>query len=110
MTRETIGDVLVITPQVEYLDASNSKDFRRELTDLVEPKAKVVLDLGKVQFVDSSGCGTLLFYLRQLSAIGGDVKLCGLNRPVRALFELIRLQRVFEIFNTRDEAVRAYQV
>jgi anti-anti-sigma factor len=110
MTREKLGDVLVLTPQVEYLDAGNSKDLKRDLSGLVEPKAKVVMDLGKVQFVDSSGCGTLLYYLRQLSAVGGDVKLCGLHRTVRALFQMIQLQRVFEIFNTKEEAVRAYQV
>jgi anti-sigma B factor antagonist len=100
----------VLTPQVEYFDAGNTKELKRDLNALVEPKAKVVLDLGRVHFVDSSGCGTLLYFLRQLSAVGGDVKLCAVTRPVRALFEMIKLYRVFEILNTKDEAVRAHQV
>jgi anti-sigma B factor antagonist len=110
MTHEKFGDVTVLTLRVEYLDAGNTKDLKRDLNALVEPKAKVVLDLGRVQFVDSSGCGTLLYYLRQLSAVGGDVKLCAVTRPVRALFEMIRMHKVFEICNTKDEAVRAYEV
>ncbi len=110
ITREKVGDVLIVAPQVENLDASNTKEFRRDIESLIEPKGKVVLDLSKVTFVDSSGCGAILSYLRQLNTAGGDLKLCGISKPVRALFQLVRMHRIFDILNTREEAVKAYQI
>lgn len=110
LVRDKVGNVLVVAPQVENLDASNTKEFRRDIEALIEPNAKVVLDLTKVNFVDSSGCGAILSYLRQLNTVGGDLKLCGISKSVRALFQLVRMHRIFDILNTRDEAVKAYQV
>jgi len=107
--REKVGNILVVAPQVENLDASNTKEFRREIESLIEPNAKVVMDLSKVNFVDSSGCGAILSYLRQLNTAGGDLKLCGISKSVRALFQLVRMHRIFDILNTREEAIKAYQ-
>jgi anti-sigma B factor antagonist len=110
ITREQVSDVTVVTVHADYLDASNSKEFKRDIADTFEPKAKVVLDLARVRFIDSSGCGALLSYLRQLNAAGGDLKLCSVTQPVRALFELVRFHRILDILNTRDEAVKAFQL
>jgi anti-sigma B factor antagonist len=110
LTRDKIGEVEVVTLQGEHLDASNTKDFKRDAGAVVGPNAKVVLDLAQVTFVDSSGCGAILSFLRQLKAAGGDLKLCAVTKPVRSLFELVRMHRVFDIFNTRDEAVKSFRV
>ncbi len=108
LTREKVGDITVVTLQGEHLDAGNTKDFKQDVAATVEPNAKVVLDLHQVEFVDSSGCGAILSYLRQLKSAGGDLKLCAVTKPVRSLFELVRMHRVFDIFNTREEAVKAF--
>jgi anti-sigma B factor antagonist len=110
LNRENVGDVAVVAVQVEYLDASNSKAFKRDLTNLLGRDVKVVVELDQVKFVDSSGCGTIISCLRQLKAAGGDMKLCGVTKPVRTIFELVRLHSVIDIFNTRDEAVKAFQI
>jgi anti-sigma B factor antagonist len=91
----------------EYLDASNTPEFKYQMEAVVEPHAKVVLDLSQVLFVDSVGCGGILSCLRKLNTVGGELKLCGITKPVRMLFELIRLHLVLDIFNTREEAIRA---
>jgi anti-sigma B factor antagonist len=67
----------------------------------------VVLDLSQVRFVDSSGLGSILSCLRQMNAKGGELNLCGITKQVRALFDLVRMHRIFDIYDTRDEAVRA---
>jgi anti-sigma B factor antagonist len=64
--------------------------------------------MAKVKFVDSSGLGALLSCLRQVNAEGGDLKICGLTKQVRVIFELVRMHRIFEMFNTREEAAKAY--
>ena len=105
------GDVSILEIPYEKIDASCKREFKSDVAPLLsEPKAKVVLDMRHVQFVDSSGIGVIISCLKQLSAEGGDLKLCGVAKPVRGLFELVRLHRLLDIFNTREEAVRAFQL
>lgn len=92
----------------DHLDAGNVRDFKLAVERLLKPGARVVFDLSGLKFVDSSGLGALLSALRQLSAQGGDLKLCGVTRPVRALFELVRMHKVLDIYNTAEEAILAY--
>ena len=105
---EKIGDVSVAVVPGETLDAGSAKDFKAAAAPLLTPGAKVMFDLSGLRFVDSSGLGALLSCLRQLNAAGGDLKLCGTSKPVRALFELVRMHRVFELCNTKEDAVRAF--
>jgi len=105
---ERTGDVSVATVPVEDLDAGNAADFKRDMAALVDGSRMLVLDLSRLRFVDSSGLGAFISLLRRLNAKGGDLKLCGMSKPVRAVFELVRMHRVFEILATREEAVRAF--
>ncbi len=107
-TTETVNDVTVVTLQAETLDANNAKAFKADLIPVLAPGARLVFDLKGVRFVDSSGLGVLLSCLRQVHSSGGDLKLCEMAKAVRALFELVRMNRIFEIFNSRDEALRSY--
>jgi anti-sigma B factor antagonist len=104
---EQLEGVMVAHLRVEALDAGNAKEFKAKAATLIAPGAKVVFELSDLKFVDSSGLGALLSCLRQLNASGGALKLCSLAKPVRALFELVRMHRVFEIFNTQEEAIRS---
>jgi anti-sigma B factor antagonist len=106
---ETVGSVAVATMPVEELDAGNAAEFKRDIAPLLEAHANLVLDLSRLLFVDSSGLGAFISCLRNLNAKGGDLKLCGMSRPVRAVFELVRMHRVFDILATREEAVRAFE-
>jgi anti-sigma B factor antagonist len=108
ITEEAIGDVSVIELQAGTLDANNANDFKSAISPILKEKTKVVLDLNKVDFLDSSGCGSILSCLRQLNSAGGDLKICETRKPVLTLFELIRLHRIIEIFNTREEAVKSF--
>ena len=106
---EQVKNVSVVEIECEALDAGNSKEFKQKMEPLLEKGGPVVFDMGRMRFVDSSGCGALLSCLRKLNAAGGDLKLCNVTKPVRVLFELIRLHRIFEIYNTREEAVKAFE-
>jgi len=109
MTVDKIGDVAVTVIPVEELDASNAGDFKRDIAPLLETQTKLVIDLARLRFVDSSGLGAFISCLRKLKANGGDLKLCGMSKQVRAVFELVRMHRIFEIFASREEAARAFQ-
>jgi anti-sigma B factor antagonist len=73
-----------------------------------EGKTNLVVDLGMVRFVDSSGLGSLVSGFKNASARNGNLKLCGLQPQVKSMFELTRLHRVFEIFATLDDALVSF--
>jgi anti-sigma B factor antagonist len=103
---DSVGVALI---PVDELDASNAGEFKRDIAPVLQANTKLVLDLGHLRFVDSSGLGAMLSCLRQLSAKGGDLKLCGMSSQVRALFEIVRMHRIFDIYGTKEEAVKAFQ-
>ncbi len=106
---DTIGDVAVAVVPVEELDAGNCGEFKRDVAPLLEAHAKLVFDLSTLHFLDSSGLGAFLSCLRKLNSKGGDLKLCGMSKNVRMIFELVRLNRIFDIYDTREEAAGAFQ-
>ena len=106
---ETVGDVAVAAVPVEELDASNAGEFKRDIAPLLEANAKLVLDLSRLRFVDSSGLGAFISCLRKVNAKGGDLKLSGMSKQVQAVFELVRMHRVFDILGTKEDAVRAFE-
>jgi anti-sigma B factor antagonist len=106
---DKMGDVAIAELPVEELDASNAGELKRDIAPLLEAHAKLVIDLSRLRFVDSSGLGAFISCLRKLNAKGGDLKLCGMSKQVRAVFELVRMHRIFDIFGTREEALRAFQ-
>jgi anti-sigma B factor antagonist len=106
---EKVGDVAIAGLPVEELDASNAGEFKRDMAPLLDANPRLVLDLSRLRFVDSSGLGAFISCLRKLNAKGGDLKLCGMSKQVRAVFELVRMHRVFDILGTKDDAVRAFE-
>src|SRR4029077_19888305 len=100
LMREHIGDVTIVTLAGAQLDASSTGEFKSDITPMLEKHAQVIFDLSQLGFIDSSGLGALLFCLRHLQTRGGDLKLCNMSKSVRALFELVRMHRIFPIFET----------
>jgi anti-sigma B factor antagonist len=94
---------------VNELDASNAGDLKSAMAQILDHSSNVILDVKRMQFIDSSGLGAVLSCLRQAGAKGGDLKLCCMTSQVRAAFELVRMHRIFDIFETRDEAVSAFK-
>ena len=103
---ETINDIVVVDLLTDSLDAGNTREFRNAITPLINTDVTLVLNLETIKFLDSSGCGSILSCLRQLNAKGGDLKVCCLQKPVRSIFELVRIHRILDIFETREEAIR----
>jgi anti-sigma B factor antagonist len=109
VTCDHIDDVTVVMLAGTQLDASSTGEFKRDIMPVLEKHAQVIFDLSQLGFIDSSGLGAFLSCLRHLQARGGDLKLCNMSKSVRGLFELVRMHRLFHIFETQEEAVRAFR-
>jgi anti-sigma B factor antagonist len=105
---DTMGDVTIAMMTMKELDASNSWEFKRDIAPVLEDTTKLVFDMGGLRFLDSSGLGVFISCLRRMNAKGGDVKLCGMSKQVRTVFELVRMHRIFDIYGTKEEAAHAF--
>lgn len=106
---EKTRDVAVVAMPVAELDVGNVMEFKRDMAPVLDATAKVVLDLNRLRFIDSSGLGAIISCLRKLNEKRGDLKLCCMSKQVRAVFEMVRMHRILDIHGTREEAVRAFE-
>lgn len=92
------GAQLRIVVRGRRLDAATARDFKLETEAAWQAGvATVEIDLGQVEFVDSSGIGALLSVYKKLPAQAAGVKLRRVKPEVQAVIELLRLHRIFEI-------------
>lgn len=98
---------VIVAIKSENLDAGNAKAFKDALQPILDAHPSVLLDMGTLTFVDSSGLGALLSCLRTMNNKNGQLKLFAMAKPVQALFELVRMHRIFSIHANRDEAIAA---
>jgi len=106
---EPNGKVMVVMVREERLDAHNSDELKAEMNRLFESGTKdLLVDLKEVRFIDSSGLGSLVSGYKNASTHQGNIKLCSLQTQVKSMFELTRLHRVFDIYQTMDEALESY--
>jgi anti-anti-sigma factor len=110
MNHTLANDVLIITPDLPNLDAKLAAEFKEKVIQLItENEAHhVVLDLNQVQFIDSSGLGSFLSILRLLHAQGGELKLARVHRPIKTMFELVAMNKVFDIHDQTEDAIAAF--
>jgi len=106
--RKQLGCVTLLTVLETHLDASNAGDFKVLVAQLQDSTPQLVLDLGQVQFLDSPGCGALLTALHHMDRLGGQIKFCCLTESARRTLHLFQMLRILEVYETRDEAIRAF--
>ena len=89
------------------LDMHHAPALREALGAVVARRpAKLVLNLGSVSYIDSTGLGTLVYLLRQVNAYGGKMALVQVTPIVRNVLEVTRLQNVFNIQPTEEDALK----
>lgn len=106
---ERVGRVMVASPQIETLMAKNSRALKGLLEGLVEPGGALVLDLGRVKFLDSSAMGVILSTLKGLMGQGGAMRLCRITPSVRSILALVKIDRFLQISETREEAIESLE-
>ena len=93
------------------LDSVHANNLRREVLDTINSGVEVILvDLQDITFMNSSGMGALVATLKAVKAAGGQLALCSLSDQVRIIFELSRMERIFQIYRDRQEFEAKYKI
>lgn len=110
MTSEVSNDLQIIKVLDKRIDAAAAIQFKDTLKNLSsEHDGPVVLDLSNVDFVDSSGLGAIVASMKFLGK-ERPLHLAGLTPVVAKVFALTRMERVFKIFNTAEDAIAAKSI
>jgi anti-sigma B factor antagonist len=106
---ETIGGVNVVVISTESLMANNVEQFKDVFAPLIVQRCGILIDMEEVRFVDSSGIGALITTFKKVQALEGELKLCSLTEQVRSIFEMVRVDKILEIYPTREEALNSFR-
>jgi anti-sigma B factor antagonist len=105
---ETKNGLMICRVEGE-IDINTSPDIKKAFEKIVTKKEpKVVVNLSKVTYVDSSGLATLVEILKNMRSYGGRLKLTNLSPKIRSLFEITKLEKLFDITAEEEEAVSAF--
>jgi anti-sigma B factor antagonist len=104
-----VGDVTVMDAAGRITLGEGASAFRDAIRELVaKGNKKVLLNLGEVSYIDSSGIGELVSGFTTVTNSGGQLKLVGLSKRVKDLLQITKLYTVFEAFDDETEAVRSF--
>ncbi len=100
--------VAVVELLTKRLDASIAVSFKECVHEVIQSgKTRLVLNMGGVQFVDSSGLGALVSILKALGPSHGSLSIANVQPAVTGLFKLTRMDKVFSIQPSVEQAVSA---
>ncbi|MFO8028434.1 MAG: STAS domain-containing protein [Cyclonatronaceae bacterium] len=94
----------------KIMGGPDAEVFRNDLKKLInEGKKNIILDLGKVNFMNSSGIGILIGGFKTMRDNGGDIKLCNADKRLTSLLMVSHLNTVFDTHPSLESAVKAYE-
>jgi anti-sigma B factor antagonist len=95
-----------VLPLKGEIDLHVSPSVTASLNQIIEKKPeRLVVDLSEVTYIDSAGLAALIEAMQKVEGYGGKFLLAGLQETVRSIFEISRLDQVFQIFPDADAAL-----
>ena len=99
--------ILIVRPLEKRLDAAVTQEFKQYMAGRVESGYRLIaLDLGEVEFIDSTGLGGIISLLKAVGE-SGNVAIFGAGPTVMTLFRLTRMDRIFPMMPGAEEALSA---
>jgi anti-sigma B factor antagonist len=102
------NDVTVIDVQGQLI-VGNRQELKQKVLDELETGArKFLVDFAGTGYIDSSGLGVLVSLSKKIREVGGELRLANLNDDLRTLFELTKLDTLFQIASNREDALASF--
>jgi len=109
MEQQTQNDVVILKLSGKIMGGPDATLLNEKLHELIEAEqTKIVADLQKVDWMNSSGLGILIGGLTTMRNSGGDLRLANITDRIQSLLMITKLLTVFETFETAEEAVASF--
>ncbi|MBE9250528.1 STAS domain-containing protein [Dolichospermum sp. LEGE 00240] len=100
------GSTIIMLTPAGRLDITTAWQFRLKLQECISKLSRhIVIDLGQVNFIDSSGLTSLVAGMRDADKVKGSFRICNIHPEAKLVFEVTMMDTVFEIFETQEEAL-----
>jgi len=105
---ERIGGAVVCFLEGE-ININNSPELRKAFDGIIaKNEKKLAVNFSGVTYIDSSGLATLIEMFQRLKKIGGALRFCGMEQKIKNVFEITKLHKLFEIFDTQENALKDF--
>ena len=109
ISSRTAGDVTIVDVAGKITLGEGSSALRDKVRELsAAGSKKMLINLGDVNYIDSSGIGELVSAFTTVSNSGGALKLLNLTKRVQDLLQITKLYTVFEVFDAEDAALKSF--
>ena len=109
LTTRQVGDVTVVDAVGRITLGEGASTFRDSIRDLASSgHKKILLNLGEVSYIDSSGIGEMVSGFTTVANQGGTLKLLSLTKRVKDLLQITKLYTVFDVHEEEAHAIRSF--
>jgi anti-sigma B factor antagonist len=108
MTTRYVADVAIVDCSGRIVLGEETASMRQYVKTLLTQSPHVVLNLPQVNYVDSSGVGTLVSLYTTARGAGGNIKLAGLGTRVKDVLQITKLGTIFEVFDAAENAAASF--
>ena len=102
------GEVVVVDVEGQLIVGNRSELKQKVLYELERGERKVLIDFSRTGYIDSSGLGVLVSLAKKIREQGGELRLANLNDDLKTLFELTKLDTLFQIADTKERALQSF--
>jgi anti-sigma B factor antagonist len=104
--KKKIKDIVIFELSGNIIGGPDALKINQEIIEYIENgEMRFIIDLGNVTVMNSSGLGTLIASLTSIKKSGGELKLAGANEKIASLFVVTKLNTIFELVGSVEEAV-----
>ena len=109
VTNLSDGSIILLEPKGSLIGGKETDELKESLTKLLnDGHRKVVVDLGKVDYLNSTALGTLVSAHTSYSKHGAKIKLCNVNKNIKNIFVITKLTLVFDVLDSQMDAIASF--
>ncbi|MBD3234480.1 MAG: anti-sigma factor antagonist [candidate division Zixibacteria bacterium] len=109
LTHREVDGIMILEPRGKIMGGPDATLLHDQLHDFIkENKKKVVINLAKVDWMNSTGLGILISGLTTMKNNGGELKLANVTEKIESLLTITKLITVFENYDSLDEAIKSF--
>lgn len=102
------GEITLVEVEGQLIVGNRQELKQRVLDELEHGERHFLIDFARTGYIDSSGLGVLVSLSKKIRELGGELRLANLNDDLRTLFELTKLDTLFQIADTRERALESF--